>query len=580
MPGFTVMRQNTWEQGFGLPDDRFLNEIIHANEYTAFRSTLRKFEQDKIFADNGTYCMILEGVLLNKQALFERYSVSDMKALIERMYEEDDTFFSQLRGSFCGALYDRKKDLWLIFTNQTGEKAVYYRQDATAFAASTNLHLLYDISRANGRTLTVDENAVYMGLTFFHMEDASTYAQEIRRLRGGTYLRITAEDCKVCTYHMFHKDPERFRNQSEDAVIEEVEKSFSAAVRSQFDKDLEYGYRHLCDLSGGLDSRMNMWTAHDLGYRDFTLLNYGKAGYLDEQIAKQISLYWKDHLIITPTDNLLFIRDVDKVTEMNGASSGYASITGAVRMLESLNLQPFGLEHTGLIGEVVLGAHIADLAAYRDKTVSVMGSERLKDRLKDNTPFRDSFEDYEIYLRYVAEFQGDANSVQCRNYYTEVCSPFLDVEFLQLCFDIPLSARLDHALYKKWILKKHPQAAKFRWERINGRIDESKLILQCRKALYKGPHKAARILGLEQYPILNMNPMDYWLASDSETAEFLNGYYHQSCRFIGKRLSEKLRKDITSLYRKGNAYEKLAVITVLGGMNRLFGKERTDLYKL
>lgn len=42
---------------------------------------------------------------------------------------------------------------------------------------------------------------------------------------------------------------------AEDAV-ELIDRYFRQAVKREFDKDKEYGYEHLVDLSGGLDSRM------------------------------------------------------------------------------------------------------------------------------------------------------------------------------------------------------------------------------------------------------------------------------------------------------------------------------------
>ena len=571
MPGFCVLHNNKWDKGFDLPEYRFLNERCGFDDNIAFRSTLRKFEKDKVFENSGDLFIVLEGVLLNKKELFKRFGTDTVSELIRKLYAQDEAFFSHFRGPFCGALYDRSKKLWLIFTNQTGEKAVYYRYDETSFAVTTNFNLLCDISRANSRSVSVDENAAYMMLTFGFMEDNSTFAKQIKRLRGGTYLRIDETGCTVNEYHKFIKHPERFKNTSQEELIALVEKHFTAAVRQQFEKDREYGYRHLCDLSGGLDSRMDMWVAHDLGYKDFTLLNYGKADYLDEQIAKKIALHWKDSLIIMPTDDIKFMTDIDKIVDMNGATSYYAGITGGVRMLESVNLQPFGLEHSGLIGEVVLGSHIGlnSETDIKNNVHSGKHSEKYTGRLKDNKAFHDSFYDHEFYLRYSAEFNGDANSVQLRNYYTEVCSPFLDVEFLQFCFDIPVELRADHGLYKKWIISAHRKAADFKWERINGCIYESNKKLLARRALYKGPHKAARMLGLEKYSPLSMNPMEYWLLKDRDVRRTLIDYYKKSMRANAADLSLQLQRDMSELFRSGTAAERLMVLTVLGELNRM-----------
>lgn len=38
---------------------------------------------------------------------------------------------------------------------------------------------------------------------------------------------------------------------------------------------------------------------------------------------------------------------------------------------------------------------------------------------------------------------------------------------------IPLEYRMNHVLYKKWILSKYPDAAKFRWEKTGELITKS-----------------------------------------------------------------------------------------------------------
>lgn len=42
-------------------------------------------------------------------------------------------------------------------------------------------------------------------------------------------------------------------------LIDMLDEKFRAVVKLEFDKDIEYGYKYLVDLSGGLDSRMTSW---------------------------------------------------------------------------------------------------------------------------------------------------------------------------------------------------------------------------------------------------------------------------------------------------------------------------------
>jgi len=56
---------------------------------------------------------------------------------------------------------------------------------------------------------------------------------------------------------------------------------------------------------------------------------------------------------------------------------------------------------------------------------------------------------------------------------------------------IPLKYRFDHRIYKRWILKKHPEAAKYIWEKIQGKITDISINIRghniALKALPKKP---------------------------------------------------------------------------------------------
>ncbi|PEN17505.1 asparagine synthase, partial [Bacillus wiedmannii] len=78
-------------------------------------------------------------------------------------------------------------------------------------------------------------------------------------------------------------------DKSEEAIIEEMDSLFREAIRLQFEKDREYGYKHIASLSGGLDSRMVNFVAHDLGYKDILNYTFSQSNYLDEKIAKDIA---------------------------------------------------------------------------------------------------------------------------------------------------------------------------------------------------------------------------------------------------------------------------------------------------
>lgn len=479
-------------------------------------------------------------------------------------------FFAELRGGFSGAFYDKLQKKWLVFTNHMGDKAVFYMSSPNCFICGSELDWVIQGARQQRLDLTFNEKAAYEMLTFAFMEHDDTYAKEIKRLRGGTYLVYQQGKCEVKAYHTFKKNHQRFVGKSEMEIIEELDNVFREAVALEYAKDEEYGYQDLADMSGGLDSRMAAWVAHTIKPRHMQLLTYCKANYLDELIAKEIAQYWKDELLVKPLDDMAFEYDVDEMTYMNSGVSLYSGITGGKRLLESLNMERFGLEHTGQIADAVIGCFFSSPMDAFLKKPSGRYSEKLANRLKDD--YKNSWKDYEMYLHYTRCFNGAMGTHLLRQHYTEVASPFMYTDFFQLCMDIPVELRIGHNIYKKWILSKYPEAAKFRWEKIRNRIDVSKARMFLWKVIHRGPQKLARIfLNWEFVSKDNMNPTDYWYARDKNVQKFYKEYWRigeENMKKVG--LSSDLQRDMQELFYNGNMCEKVMVMTVLAVIKRWF----------
>ena len=189
-----------------------------------------------------------------------------------------------------------------------------------------------------------------------------------------------------------------------------------------------------------------------------------------------------------------------------------------------------------------------------------------------------AYYDHELYLHYSRAFRGALNTHLIRSNYTEVASPFLNTEFFQLCMDIPIHVRANHALYKKWILTKYPQAAKFKYEGIHGYISDPEWIIKLRKRANSAFGKAARlsaaVQGGEWYPQSNMNPFDYWASHNPKVSKFLAEYERTHYDYLPAGTSSQLKEDMRSLFRTGDVEEKTMVLTLLSAAKLYFGDGR------
>jgi len=573
MPGFMISSKRTSVALNDPHDESYIKGTLQIDGGgTVLRSTLNKFLGDKAFSETENYVFVLDGYLLNKQELFEIHNVEDVCSLIISAYEKNgEAFFTGFRGCFSGALYDKKAKKWIVYTNQIGDSPIFYCQAEDKFVVGSQVTYLFDWCKENGIGLSFNESCAYQMLTFGYIATDETYANQIKRLHGGDYLIWKNNDLQIKAYHRFEKHPERFSGISEDEIVNEIDRGFCKAVQLEWDKDGEYGYSHLADLSGGLDSRMNVWVAHELSKKKATILTYCKEGYMDEIVARQIAEYWKDDLVYKALDDATFLYDIDENTSMLGGLSFYSAITGGRRLLESLDMCSYGIEHTGMVGDVALGSFYHHGDDGEKKWPSGMYSERLREKLPSHVKKLDErYSDYEIYLMYVRGFHFACNTHLIRRHYTEVGSPFLNVDFLQLCFDIPVELRMRHYIYKKWIMMKYPDAAQFKWEKTGGKITESHIRTSIRNIVKKGPKKLLRILGKTDKISDGMNPIDYWISQNSDISDTLNNYMKDTVKEYGDLYSEDLLSDMLKLYNTGNASEQLMVITVLAATKLYF----------
>ncbi len=570
MPGFLVSDQLMEIELINRYPERCVKQDFSNRHITFKRNTLNKFMRDKAFVNAGDIAFVCDGVILNLTELHNQFHTESTEDLIPIMYHRfGEQFFSHFIGSFSGALFDSSKNLWLVWTNHTGEKSVFYSNNSKLFVAGSQVNYLIDAFKEKGIALTFDEQAAYQMLTFGFMEGNSTYANEIKRLRGGQYLRYQDGKQEVKEYFMLHKHPERFSGKTEDQIVEELDRVFRAASELEYAKDEEYGYEHLADLSGGLDARMNMWVAHTTKPRHIQFITYCKANYLDELIAKQLAAYWNDEILVKPLDDVTYLYEIDEIVFMNAGLSLYSGITGGKRMLEHINFDVYGMEHTGQLNGGIIGSYLSAIGGGKEPTG--MYSEKLKDRLTKTN--KADFDDHELYMLYTRGFQGVMNTQQIRSNYTEAYTTTVNPEFMQLCMDIPVSIRINHKLYKKWILSKYPEAAKYKWEKTGAVITENRYVGFVRKVVRRGPAKLKRMLGRDSEIVTGMNPLDYWIAHDRQISDYMDSYEKKGYEAIKQYASPQLLEDMTSLFEAGTANEKTMVLTVLAASKLYFGEE-------
>ena len=593
MPGFIV----SVGKGIIVPTEKDTQLKVTNLSGEGFEISWRtcdKFSNDKFLMENEHCIILIEGVIVNNHLLMDRYNASDWKSCVEKMLEaHGDSFYDEFRGSFCGLIYDKGSGRWLFFTDHIGDKQVFCAELTNGWVVGTEVNYMTDTLKANGVTLSLDRDACYMALTLGFVIEDKTLFSEIRKLPAGHYWTLERGKIQETCYHRFSNKP---REMTPAEAVEGIERLFKEAVRLNFEKDREYGYKHWATLSGGLDSRMTVWVAHEMGYKDQLNLTFSQSDYTDFKIAQQISKDLRHDFLFKTLDNGNCIYALDDVTRITGGSACFFGVSHTWSLFNKLDYSEYGIVHTGELGDVILGSYQKSTMEY-DVPISIGDgaySVELLDKLKDYR-LKYDYGSCEMYMMYNRGFcfvgQG---TLGYDHRYTENLSPFCNVDFMEFCFSIPLKYRFKHKIYFDWILQKHPGAANYIWEGSGGRIkpvDNEARIKYMTVLGRKVPHFSEpefktyikgfllRRLGLRKktdrpkdghtFKLAtekNMNPVDFWYANNPDLKAFMDGYWETNKALIP---DPELREDMRFLYEDCDAvYDKLQVLSLLSAMKK------------
>ena len=556
---------------------------IKADNYLVERRVVNKFMNDRLFADLDDYLVVVEGVVLNNHELEKQYKTSSWLDCVVEMYKTNgDDFFKDFRGSFSGLFYDKKQDKWLIYTNHIGDKQVFlYKIADKDYIFASEIGFIVETLKTNGISVSLDKTGAYFALTHGFVIEDNTLVQGVRKLVAGTYYKLEKGDITEITYHRFSNKAKEMPPQE---AIEGIEKHFTKAVRLQFEKDKEYGYKHITCLSGGLDSRMTVMVAHELGYTKQLNTTFSQSNYLDFTVPQQIATDLHHDFIFKTLDGGDFMDKIDEITPITYGSTCYFGISHGKSLYDNINFEPYGLIHTGMIGDAIIGTFFKK-NEYNKEYKLGQGAYSLEviERLQ-NYSFKEEYENEEIFCLYTRAFTGANQGQTYFQEVTESVSPFCNVDFIEFCYSIPLNLRYNHKIYFDWIFAKHPKAADYVWEKIKKKIEPIENVKPKTMKLFgkqipaitdknfskwlygsmmrrlglrkKGNAKKTMVVSTKDH----MNPVDYWYHTNPFIKSFMNTYWDDNQHYI---TDKQLSKDMQHLFKDCVLLDKLQALSVL-----------------
>lgn len=566
MPGFII--SNT-DIHIALTENyahSYIDKQKRVDNYDILVHTIDKFQKDKLFFENDTFFVVTEGVLLNKKNVLDDSKEITFAEWLWNGYKKTGVlFFKELVGCLSGAIYNKKEKKWVIWTNHTGDATIFWYKKGNYFIVGSQFDYVFDTLMANNIDPTFNKGAAYSMLTYGYMCDNRTYSNEIRRLMPGECLTYDGDNLNEEYYWKLEKKKYDMSTWSKDEIIDGLDEVFRKAVKLEFEKDQEYGYSHIADISGGFDARMVNWVAADEGYTPILNIHYSQSNSDEEHISKKMSEFLGNILLIRPLDDISFIYDIDRIVEMNYGLSLYSGITGGESLLRTINFQTYGIEHTGMIGDVVIGSFLRSEKELKKKELSGLYSTKLVSRME--TDHIKKYSDFELQKIYIRGLLGACSSFMIRKKYTEPMAVFLNPDLLEYCMCIPVNYRANHNLYNEWVIKKYPSAAEFEWTYTGSKITEPEVWVKLKKLVKKGSALMLHKLKIRTYR-QGMNPFHYWYKTKKEYRDFYLDYFEKNINCSA--FDESLKNDLKELFIKGSPVEKSQVLTVLAVGKRYY----------
>jgi asparagine synthase (glutamine-hydrolysing) len=336
----------------------------------------------------------------------------------------------------------------------------------------------------------------------------------------------------------------------------------------EYEKDVEYGYSHIATLSGGLDCRTSLAYANKLNFNGITCFTFSQSEYLDEKIAKKIcSDNHMDFLFYSLDNGTYLTKNIDNIISSNDGLIFYLGSAHLYNCLKKLSLNDYGLIHTGLIGDLVLGSYL------KEKTHHTLGDDILNKTAYSNKLFDklsplisiDSFnyENDELFAFYERCVNGVFNGYRMIEQFTEFASPFLYLDFLEYAMRIHPKYRYKESIYLKWISIYTPEFVKYKWERYGLSPQYPLALLN----LYNIFRHLPYLINRRTQKHFSMNPTEYWWKTNKNLQDTMYQNFNEN--FDTLKSYPDLYEDSSYLFNKGSLIEKTQVLTVMKAMRSL-----------
>ncbi|RMB63837.1 asparagine synthetase B family protein [Dokdonia sinensis] len=555
---------------FFQSDARFFVKEVCAQETKinfsggSLRCTLEnKWKGEEGISINGNTITLLEGLIYEHK---KKYISKNTLEIFSKELNADRANIAHFNGDFrCSAINSSEV---FFATNKIKSKDIFYFDNDEYLVFSSHISRIVEVLKKNQVKFTLDNDGAYLLLSYGYMLGNITPISEIKRLEPGCTATLTNEGLKILNYFKFtnRSDIEL----SENEWIEKLDSVFSKAIRNEFQKDLDHGFKHIVTLSGGMDSRMVLAYAKKLGYDDITTFCFSQSGHLEHKIAEEVAHFFNTDFKFVGLNGGEYLKEIDRPVQFNSGTVNYDGGSHVMYALSQIDLNQFGVLHTGQLGDGLLGTLLSGsnyVAPKRLKRLELREIEEnvlpyVQDELK-------KYATHELFQLYNRGFNLVFNGYRMIEQNISFSSAFMDEDFIELCLTIPPSLRKNRELYIKWINRKCASAAHTRIASNAMRPLEKYLTYPFKVIPLILKYYNLFYFKIDPRRAVSMIPTKKWLHENKSLRNYQDDYFKNNLNLLDDypKLLELCNSEYDRKY-----LQRFKVLTLLAVLNNFFNK--------
>lgn len=519
-------------------------------------------DYDSFVINDDQVEIAVEGVILNKKKLLQNSGFSDFTDFFLDLYQKVNVnSIKELDGEFRGYIWDKLGHKLFVFTNPTSTQSVFYTKHDQQIFIDSSLVRLTKTLKENKISVTPDIQNIYKLLTFGNMLENDTPVENIFKILDGHFIEVDLNNLTIVEKKYFDLEGIDYYKSSRENAIHDLDLIFSDNILMEYEKDNELNSKHFALLSGGLDSRIALLYANQLGEKPDEAFCFSQSGYLDETISRQIA---KDNDIpytFQSLDGGSYLNYIDQLTEL---SQGCGLFTGGIHIqyaFENLENKDFKIIHSGSIGDGILGGF--NTVPYKQKPGEfkiVINGKFLPKVKSDFDKILNQYESEELfYLRNVAYNRTILGSrvIQQFGYQT---SPFMSKKILEFAISLPEKWKINQKLYLDWLNQCMPNAADYIWEKTGMKPNA-----QWKSTI--GPKVKKRISKIWNTKITkkpnktSMYPYEFYYNNSRDIQNYYQNYYSDNIWRLENY--PELKNDVRQLFEQKDFFQKSQGINIL-----------------